>query len=204
MQLPLPLRLFLALLLAATASFLLWHALAQPSPSPKPLGHPHIILPAHEYAPLPNGFPYTFEVSQHATVVPSASPRAERYWIDLHYPAFGAVVQLTYKPVKNSPALLRAYCLDAYRLTAKHQVRATAMQEHSFRTGQGDLVLMTVLSGLVPSQVQFYTTDQQQHFLRGALYFDTATRNDYLAPIIAFIKEDILHMLHTLQWQHRP
>ena len=63
------------------------------------------------------------------------------------------------------------------------------------------MVVMALLSGQVPSQVQFYVTDTKQHFLRGALYFTTATQNEYLAPIIAFIQEDILHLLHTLAWK---
>ena len=62
---------------------------------------------------------------------------------------------------------------------------------------------MAELSGQVPSQVQFYTTDMAQHFLRGALYFNTATQNDYLAPVIAFIKEDIIHMIQTLEWKDK-
>jgi hypothetical protein len=60
---------------------------------------------------------------------------------------------------------------------------------------------MAELSGQVPSQVQFYTTDMAHHFLRGALYFNTASQNDCLKPIITFVREDILPMLHTLAWK---
>lgn len=180
---------------------LLWCLLREEIYVPKPPGHPRIVLPAHTYVTLPGHFPYTFEVSTHAVVKPVTSAHAEKYWIDIYYPAFEATIQLTYKPVRNTPKLLREYCNDAYKLTAKHQVRASAIQEETFKTPQGHMVVMAQLSGQVPSQVQFYTTDMKQHFLRGALYFNTATQNDYLAPIIAFIKEDILHLLHTLAWE---
>jgi gliding motility-associated lipoprotein GldD len=94
---------------------------------------------------------------------------------------------MTYKPVKNSPRLLRAYCSDAYKLTAKHQIKASAIQEKSFKIRHGHTVITAQLSGQIPSQVQFYTTDGTCHFLRGALYFNTASQNDYLESIITFI-----------------
>jgi gliding motility-associated lipoprotein GldD len=168
---------------------------------PKPPGYPRIVLPAHEYTNLPDSYPYSFEVSKHAVVAQHNSPRAQKYWIDIHYPAFEATIEITYKSVKNDPMLLHAYCAEAYRLTAKHQVKASSIQEKSLKTKQGHPIVLTALSGQVPSQVQFYTTDMKHHFLRGALYFNTASQNDYLAPVIAFIREDILHLLNTLEWK---
>ena len=193
----------LSLLLTATCSISLWWLLRHETYVPKPQGYPRIVLPAHAYTPLKGTFPYTFEVSQHAVVTKDTSPRAEQYWINIRYPAFEAAIQLTYKPVKKNPRLLREYCSDAYKLTAKHQIKASSIQEKSFKTRQGHPVIMAELSGQVPSQVQFYTTDMAQHFLRGALYFNTATQNDYLAPVIAFIKEDIIHMIQTLEWKDK-
>ena len=49
-------------------------------------------------------------------------------------------------------------------------------------------------------QFQFITTDSVNHFLRGALYFQVATKNDSLAPIIEYIKKDMIHILNTLEW----
>ena len=168
---------------------------------PKPKGYPRIVLPEHVYVPLSGDFPYLFEVSQHAVVTPDNSPRAEKYWLNIHYPAFEADIQLTYKPVKGQDRLLREYFDDAFKLTAKHQVKASAIQEHLVKTSQGHIAVVAELEGQVPSQMQFHTTDTTHHFLRGALYFNTATQNDYLSPIIDFIKQDILHLLHTLRWK---
>ncbi|MEL6153019.1 MAG: gliding motility lipoprotein GldD, partial [Bacteroidota bacterium] len=146
-------------------------------------------------------FPYSFEVSKHAVVVTYTSDNAEPYWISIRYPAFEAEIQLTYKPVKQDLKLLREYYDDAYRLTAKHQVKAYSIQEKVLKTPQGHAVVVAELYGEIPSPIQFHTTDTAQHFLRGALYFNTATQNDYLAPIIDFIKEDITHLIYTLTWE---
>lgn len=194
-------RFSLFLSLMAVLGTLLYWQLKQDGYLPKPPGYPRIILPTHEYTSLKEDFPYNFEVSQHAIVTKDTSPNAEPYWINIEYPAFEARIQLTYKPVKNNPQLLREYFADAYRLTAKHQVKASAIQEKGFKTLQGHPTILAELSGEVPSQVQFYTSDRAHHFLRGALYFNTATQNDYLAPVIAFIKEDIIHLIQTLTWE---
>ena len=170
---------------------------------PKPYGHPRIVLPEHVYVRL-TGFPYSFDVSQHAVVVPDTSDRAESYWINIRYPAFDAEIQVTYKPVHNDLQRLREFYHDAYTLTAKHQVKAHAIQEKVLKTPEGHSVVVAELYGQVPSPIQFHTTDTAQHFLRGALYFKTATQNDYLAPVIDFIKEDIAHLIHTLEWNRQP
>jgi gliding motility-associated lipoprotein GldD len=168
---------------------------------PKPYGYNHIILPAHDYKTLSGNFPYKFEISKHAIVLPDTSFKAEPYWINIHYPDFTADIQLTYKPVKNNVSLLKSYLDDAYKLTSKHQVRAYAIEESVVEMPQGLTAVVVTLSGQVPTQFQFYTTDSTNHFLRGALYFQTALENDSLAPVIDFIKQDIMHMLYTLEWK---
>jgi gliding motility-associated lipoprotein GldD len=92
---------------------------------------------------------------------------------------------------------------DARKLTGKHQIKAYAIEEAEIKTPTGDVASVFELEGEVPSQFQFYVTDSTKHFLRGALYFRTATQNDSLAPVIEFVKKDIVHLLNTLKWQKK-
>ena len=59
------------------------------------------------------------------------------------------------------------------------------------------------VDGPVASPIQFYLTDslQQQHFIRGAFYFNSRAEPDSLAPVLSFIKEDIQVMLQSFQWE---
>jgi gliding motility-associated lipoprotein GldD len=59
------------------------------------------------------------------------------------------------------------------------------------------------LSGEVPTQFQFFVTDSTDHFLRGALYFNTAMKNDSLAPVIEYIKVDMIHLINTLEFKKK-
>ena len=168
---------------------------------PKPLGYNKIDLPEPDYVQLADSFPYRFEHSKHAKILPDSSWMAEPYWIHIAYPTLGADVQLTYKALAKNETLLKQHLNDAYKLTAKHQIKASAIEESILTTPKGHVAVIAELSGEVPSQFQFYSTDSVDHFLRGALYFKTATKNDSLAPVIEFIKLDMVHLLNTLEWQ---
>lgn len=168
---------------------------------PKPKGFNRIVLPENEFLILPDSFPYHFEYSAHAKILKDSSWIAEPYWIDLYYPEFKASIQISYKPVKKSKQLLIEYLGTAYKLTSKHQVKAYSIDEAVFETKTGKTAVFLELSGEVPSQYQFFSTDSVNHFLRGALYFNTATQNDSLAPVIEFVRQDIIHLLNTLQWR---
>ncbi|KAB7731462.1 gliding motility lipoprotein GldD [Rudanella paleaurantiibacter] len=168
---------------------------------PKPKGYPRIDLPPHRYVTLPPNHPYQFEVNRMARVLPDSFARAEPHWIFIYYPAFQASVQLTYKPVLNSPERLKSMLQDSYKLAGKHKIKATAIREQIQKLPSGLWANVIELEGEVPTQVQFITTDTTTHFLRGALYFNTATANDSLAPVIQYVRQDILHMLKTLKWR---
>lgn len=166
---------------------------------PKPKGYNRIDLPAQQYQVLADTFPYSFEYSVHARVLKDNSWITERFWIDISYPDMDANIQLTYKPIRNK-ALMQEYISDSYRLTSQHNVKAYSIDEKILELPNGDFASFTELEGEVPTQLQFHVTDSTTHFLRGALYFQTATKNDSLAPVIRYLKEDALHMLETLRW----
>ena len=90
---------------------------------------------------------------------------------------------------------------DSYKLSARHKIKASVFEERRIRLKSGLEASVIDLAGEVPSQVQFITTDSTTHFMRGALYFNTATENDSLQPAIQYIRKDIIHMLNTLKWR---
>jgi len=168
---------------------------------PKPVGYNRIELPDHVYQSLPDTFPYQFEYSQYAQLLPDTSWITEPYWIDIYYPAIEASITVSYKRVYQSNDTLNGLLNDAYKLTYKHQIKAYAITESVLNTPTGKTATIVELEGEVPSQFQFFITDSTNHFLRGALYFNTATKNDSLSPSIEYIKIDIIHILNTLIWK---
>ena len=107
---------------------------------------------------------------------------------------------ITYKEIGGSKKNLSEFINDTYKLINKHQIKASAIKETIIKTPSNKNATIIELSGEVPTQFQFHITDSSEHFLRGALYFNTATKNDSLAPIIDYIKIDIIHLINSLKW----
>ncbi len=167
---------------------------------PKPLGYNRLDLPRQEYRSLPDTLPYRFEYSTHARLLPDTSYVRGRYWIELYYPAIKSNIHITYQPLRGNSRLLREFIDDSYTLTAKHQVKAYAINEIITVTPSGKTAVVAELEGEVPSQFQFTVTDSATNFLRGALYFNTKVQNDSLAPAIEYMKRDMMHIINTLEW----
>ncbi len=168
---------------------------------PKPKGYNRIELPEFSYQPAPDSLPYYFEYSKYAKLLDDTTWISERYWVDIYYPEMEANIQITYKPVLSLDSLLKGYYSDAYKLTFQHNVKAYAIDEKILELPNGNFASVTDLEGEVPTQFQFHVSDSVDHFLRGALYFETATQNDSLKPVIDYIKTDIIHMLQSLEWK---
>lgn len=167
---------------------------------PKPRGYFRIDLPDKEYQLLDSTFPYRFEYPVYAQITQDPNAPREPYWINVDFPIFKARVHLSYKPVKNN---LSTFAEDAHSLVMKHIPKASSIEEIRIDNENAQVygLIYDIKGTGAASPYQFYVTDSTDHFLRGALYFSALPNNDSLSPVIIFIKEDIMHMLETLEWE---
>lgn len=126
----------------------------------------------------------------------------ERHWVEIYYPTLKANIHVTYKRINNSEQLLKEFLNDSYTLTAKHQIKASAIDETITKSPSGKVAVIAEIQGEVPSQFQFTMTDSTKHFLRGALYFNTQVQNDSLQPAIEYVKKDMMRMINSLEWKN--
>lgn len=168
---------------------------------PKPRGYNRLELPDPEYVLSPDTLPYQFEYSRHARFLRDTSWIRDRHWVEIYYPALQATIHVTYKSVQHSDKLLKEYLKDAYVLTAKHQIKAYAIDETIVRTPGGKTAIIAELDGEVPSQFQFTMTDSTENFLRAAVYFNVKIQNDSLRPAIEYLKRDAMQLINTLNWR---
>lgn len=169
---------------------------------PKPKGFNRLVLPAQEYQASPDSLPYQFEYSKHARLLRDSSWISERHWVEIYYPELKANIHITYKRLNNREEFLKELLDDAYNLTSKQQIKASAIDELITTTPSGKTAVIAEIAGEVPSQFQFTMTDSSKNFLRGALYFNTKVQNDSLAPAIDFMKKETMHFINTLDWRY--
>lgn len=167
--------------------------------TPKPRGYYRIELPERKYSMFdPAGCTYKFEIADYIIPVPDTNRLSEPCWWYLVMPKINGQIYLTYKPLHGD---INKFLDDTHTLVYKHTSRASSIDEQviSFRPGVSG-VLYT-LGGQAASSTQFYVTDSVHHFLRGAVYFNAPPNADSLAPVQSYVREDILHMLKTLEWK---
>ncbi|MEY4540513.1 MAG: gliding motility lipoprotein GldD [Bacteroidota bacterium] len=168
---------------------------------PKPKGYNRIELPTVQYQQMTENHPFNFQYSTQAVLKPDTVRWAEPHWMYVYYPKLNAMIQLTYKPLGNDKNKLSKLIEDAHKLAAKHGQKASSIQDLVLKTPSGKSAMLMELEGEVPTYLQFYTTDSTKHYLRGALYFNTALKSDSLAPVIDYLKKDVIKLLNTLEWK---
>ena len=168
---------------------------------PKPKGYFRIDLPKKEYIKFDTTFPFRFEHPSYSVVIPDYGNPKEKYWINIVYPDFKAVLHMSYKAVNNN---LESYFEHAREFAHKHIPKANAINQNLVINTENKVygLIYDIEGNSAASPYQFYLTDSTSHFVRGALYFSLAPNNDSLAPIIAFIKEDINRMIDSFSWEN--
>ncbi len=167
---------------------------------PKPRGYYRIGFPEKEYQQLDNDFPYTFSYPVYAILEPDRSRLAEKYWVNIYFPAYKARIHISYKDAQGR---LDSLVEDTYKLTYKHAGKADAISQTVYSNSENRVYgLLYQVKGNAASSYQFYVTDSVKHFLRGALYFSVTPNKDSLAPAIDFFGKDVVNLMETVRWKN--
>jgi len=173
---------------------------------PKPRGYFRIDLPEKQYLSFnernanQSQLPVNFEYPAYGHIPAPDKIENEAGWFNIEFPAYNAKIYLTYKDVNNN---LDGLMEQTYKMNVKnHITKADAINEKVFSDPKNHVYgILYDLKGNTASAVQFYLTDSTKHYLRGSLYFSVEPNADSLAPVIAFFREDILHIMETLRWK---
>lgn len=172
--------------------------------TPKPRGFPKVIYPeklyqtfSEDYCSFKFDFPVYAEVEQDEDFFDDKA--LNPCWFDLNIDQFDAKVHCSYIPIGTNNSLDKLKN-DAFMLANKHNIKANYIDELPIEKGSELKGFLFSIEGPVATPLQFYLTDEKEHFLRGSLYFKTQARPDSLAPIVDFVRNDILHMINTFEW----
>ena len=173
--------------------------------TPKPRGYPRIILPQKNYQNVGENYcNFSFQYPTYANIehdtlfFDQAAP--SDCWFNLKVPSLNAVVHFSYYAIsgKNTHEKLRN---DAFNLAGKHNIKADYIDELPIRKPNNVSGFVFNIEGPAACPFQFYLTDSTRNFVRGALYFNSEMRPDSLAPVIDFLKTDIMQMINTFEWK---
>ena len=163
--------------------------------TPKPWGYSRVDLPKHRTTIFESSCPYSFQQPIYSKI---NFNNEYECWFDLEFKEFDGKVHMSYKHLKDD---LNKYTEDSRLLAYKHAQVAEAISEQVFRKDSLKVYgIVYTFKGSTATPMQFYLTDSLNHFVRGALYFNSA-QNDSLTPITNFIKDDIYRLIESWKWK---
>lgn len=168
---------------------------------PKPRGYYRINLPEKAYKEYKSDCNYSFEIPVYAEVRDDSSRDSQPCWKNVVYPTLNGKLHLSYFKIENQK-MLASLIEDSRRLVFKHTVKAEGIQESKISNDQSKVYgLFYDIEGNAASSIQFFVTDSTNNFLRGALYFYAEPQADSIAPVLDFVKKDIMVMLESFNWK---
>jgi len=176
------------------------------TPVPKPRAYPRVVYPEKAYKSFEAGYcNFTFDQPVYSKIEQDTAyfdekPKDE-CWFNIVVPELNAKIYCSYYPI-HSQADFEKFVADAFEMTNKHTVKATYIDEQPVHRPADHVhgVIFNV-EGPAASSYQFFLTDSVKNFVRGSLYFNTVARPDSLAPVVAFMREDLNRMVETLKWK---
>lgn len=175
----------------------------KPAFAPKPYAYFRVDLPEPRYVDTSDLGPFTAKINVISTPTATDDYFADKAdkWINVSYPELNANIHLSYKKIK--PSDFRQVSEESRTLAYKHTIRADAIKESFYKNDTSAVYgIFYEMTGNAASQAQFFVTDSVSNFLRGALYFNNTPNADSIAPIAAYIEQDMITFIETLKWKN--
>lgn len=170
--------------------------------SPKPRGYYRIVFPERHYVNYTNNCGFSFDVPSYAEVVADSSADAQACWKNIVYKGLNGRLHLSYYPI-TSQKMFGELIEDSRRLVFKHTVKADGINESRIDNPKTHVHgLYYDIEGNAASSIQFFLTDSNKNFLRGALYFYAPPQADSIKPVLDFVRKDVERMLKTFRWEN--
>lgn len=168
---------------------------------PRPRGVLRIDVPSeHLYIPTDSAVLFSFEYAEIATLSATSGTAGEQ-WYNIDYPQWNGRIYLSFFELNDTNLI--PLTEDARKFVYKHAVKASSIEESVFSFPERNVHgILYDIGGDAASAVQFYATDSTRNFLRASLYFNAVPDRDSLNPVIEYVREDMLHLISTLNWQN--
>jgi gliding motility-associated lipoprotein GldD len=171
-----------------------------PVPRARPYGYHRISFPdSIAYQDFSNPYcPFSFPYPASATITRSMQ---DSCWIDIYFPSYDLKWHLTYRSIPESDRPLSGHFEEYRQLVYKHTKKATQILSHPFQQGQVTGTAWEVYGNVGTPAYYFVTDSSREHLLLSSFYFNTALKNDSLAPVIDYMKGEMEKALGQVEWK---
>ncbi len=172
--------------------------------TPKPRDYFRIDLPEKSYLEYTShACPFRFQYPAYASIERDSiffnEPAENPCWLNIDFKNLGGKIHLSYKEINEQNSLSKLL-EDSHKLAFKHTRKAQYIDESVLENDHGVSGILYEIGGNAASNAQFFLTDSVRHYIRGSLYFSSTPNEDSLAPVIKFVKEDMMRMFKSFEW----
>lgn len=170
---------------------------------PKPKAYPRLYFPAKGFATYqPTNCPFSFNYPSYANIIQDKKFFDEQVscWFNVDLEPLNGKIHFSYKKI-GADITLENVLIDSDELTYKHTKKADYIDESTIQNQHGVEGLLYEVGGNAASSMQFYLTDWKNHYIRGALYFESQPNIDSMRAVIDFVKADMLVLFDSFKWE---
>jgi gliding motility-associated lipoprotein GldD len=176
--------------------------------TPKPRAYFYVDMPKVVYRSIHfsdssgtylQNLPFEFDVSDRI-LIENRVDSLRTKWFDLNYYDYNARIYCSYFSIDKENFSIKSE--ESRRLAYFHKMKADGVEERMF-SNPGNHVYGVIyeIKGNVASPIQFVITDSVSSFFRGSLYFNNLPNADSIAPVLAYISEDIQIIMESFRWK---
>ncbi len=172
---------------------------------PKARMYPKVNYPKKSYTDFDSSLcNFTFRMPVYSTIVKDSfifeGEPSHPCWFDINMQSLNASIYCSYYHITKEKDL-SSLINDAFNISGKHNIKANFRKETIIASPDGVKGILFDIEGPVASPVQFYLTDEKNHFFRGSLYFNSKVNPDSTAPVLTFVKTDIDTLISSFKWK---
>jgi gliding motility-associated lipoprotein GldD len=122
-------------------------------------------------------------------------------WVDIDFPEYGLKWHLTHRFVPETGLAVGEHFEEHRKLIYKHSKKATQIAARDFNTPVASGKAWEVYGNVGTPAYYFLADSAQENILMVSFYFNTATKNDSLAPVIEYMRGEVEKSLESLVWR---
>lgn len=155
-----------------------------------------VTFPKAEYALSTDSLPFTFDISNQAKLTWQKNKPGE-YFCNVDYPQLNARLYCTFHLI--TPDKFRVFAEESRKMAYQHTAVATGIKEKAYSNDTDHRYgILYDIQGNVATPIQVALTDSSHYFFNASLYFNTTTNSDSIAPVVNYIRQDIIRIMETL------
>lgn len=142
--------------------------------------------------------PFTFEFPENSTV---SRNKTDSCWVDISLEQYDATIHVNGRNIPRSGRPLEVHQEEHRRLIYNHSVKAARIVPEALALSNGSGVKYEMVGEVgTPMQVFFHDPTGEESIVM-SFYYRSAMKNDSLAPVTAYLKGQLDHLLQSIDWK---